>query len=103
MSAPTKLFLKLNTIDHRWKVVDEKGFCFGDGKDSEEAVQSARIVSDAPIYGPGSVVISNPKEDPNLFNVTELIEELANLAGMKVIRAWDNDFKPCGYYMELVE
>lgn len=51
MSAPTILFLELNNIDNRWKVVDEDGFAFGDGKTIKEAVQSARIVSNAPIVG----------------------------------------------------
>lgn len=50
MSAPTKLFLKFNDIDNRWKVLDKDDFCFGDGKTIDDAIASARVVSNAPIY-----------------------------------------------------
>lgn len=50
MSAPTALFLTFNDIDNRWKVVDNKQFCFGDGETQEEAIASARIVSNATIF-----------------------------------------------------
>ena len=49
MSAPKELFLTLNSIDGRWKVLDKDGFAFGDGETPEDAIASARIVSDAPI------------------------------------------------------
>ena len=50
MAAPTELFLTFNDIDNRWKVVDNKQFCFGDGETQEEAIASARIVSNATIF-----------------------------------------------------
>ncbi len=50
MAAPTKLFLNFNDIDNRWKVVDDHQFPFGDGETKEEAIASARIVSDATIF-----------------------------------------------------
>lgn len=50
MAAPTALFLTHNDIDNRWKVVDNKQFCFGDGETPEEAIASARIVSNATIF-----------------------------------------------------
>ena len=50
MSAPEMLFLTYNDIDGRYKVVDNKQFCFGDGATEEEAIASARMVSDATIF-----------------------------------------------------
>ena len=50
MSAPTKLFLRLNGIDNRYKVVDADGYCFGDGASPESAIAHSRMVSNAPIY-----------------------------------------------------
>lgn len=50
MAAPTQLFLTFNDIDNRWKVVDNKQFCFGDGETQEEAIASARVVSNATIF-----------------------------------------------------
>lgn len=50
MAAPTALFLTFNDIDNRWKVVDNKQFCFGDGETPKEAIASARIVSNATIF-----------------------------------------------------
>jgi len=50
MSAPTKLFLIFNDIDNRWKVIDDHQFPFGDGETQEEAIASARVVSNATIF-----------------------------------------------------
>ena len=50
MAAPTALFLTFNDIDNRWKVVDNEQFCFGDGETQEDAIASARIVSNATIF-----------------------------------------------------
>ena len=50
MAAPTELFLTFNDIDNRWKVVDNKQFPFGDGETQEEAIASARVVSNATIF-----------------------------------------------------
>ena len=50
MAAPTMLFLTFNDIDNRWKVVDNEQFPFGDGETKEEAIASARMVSNATIF-----------------------------------------------------
>ena len=50
MAAPIKLFLSFNDIDGHWKVLDSKEFCFGDGETPENAIASARVVTNAPIY-----------------------------------------------------
>ena len=50
MAAPTALFLTYNDIDNHWKVVDNEQSIFGDGKTPEEAIASARIVTNATIF-----------------------------------------------------
>ncbi|MBQ6512233.1 hypothetical protein [Methanobrevibacter sp.] len=52
MTAPTKLFLEFDDIPqhNRWEVIDEEGFCIGDGAEIDNAVASARKRSNAPIY-----------------------------------------------------
>lgn len=50
MAAPTALFLTFNQIDNRWKVVDNHQLPFGDGETKEEAIASARTVSNATIF-----------------------------------------------------
>ena len=100
MVAPTKLFLEKNHIDGRFKVLDEKGFAFGDGEMPDEAIQSARIVSNAPIYFGSGVAVPNKDE---VFETHECIQELANLAGMKVRQAYDDNMNIIGWTMEVVE
>ena len=48
------LKLELNPLDFRWKVLGN-GFCMGDGKTKEDAVKSARIVTNEPIYLDGEL------------------------------------------------
>jgi len=100
MPKATKLFLEKNLIDNRYKVVDSEGFVFGDGEKQSTAIQSARIVSDAPIYFGSGVAVA---DDRDVYSTEEIISELANLAGMKVRCAYDNQFRIIGYTMELVE
>lgn len=103
MSSPN-LFLELNTIDNRWKVIDENGLAFGDGLTKREAIESARIVTDEPIsFGacheiPNMIVTNTDKV---LFNHEEIIESLADLGGMKVTKIYDDEFGLLGYSMEL--
>ena len=42
-------YLFFNTIDNRWKVLDSKGYCLGDGNTKAMAVTSARIVTNESI------------------------------------------------------
>ena len=100
MASPTKLFLEHNDIDGRVKVIDKDGFCFGDGETSKEAIASARIVTNAPIYFGSGVSVSN---DTDVYETNELIQELSNLAGFKVRQAYDKDMTIIGWTMELVE
>ena len=55
MSSP---YLFFNTIDNRWKVLDSKGYCLGDGNTKAMAVASARIVTDETIVDEFSEVYS---------------------------------------------
>lgn len=63
---PTLLFLTENPIDRRWKVLDAEEFCFGDGETPEDAIQSARIVSNAPIETYWGTVPANSTELPGV-------------------------------------
>ncbi len=44
-----KLILEKNSIDHRWKVLSN-GFTIGDGKSPEDAIASARMLTNEPIF-----------------------------------------------------
>lgn len=45
------LFLEFNNIDQRWKVVRKSGYTpIGDGSTIDEAIGSARMITDEPIY-----------------------------------------------------
>lgn len=115
MAAPTKLFLDHNSIDDKWKVLDEKEFCFGSGETPEDAIASARVVTNAPIYSnkdfkgliDGRPVIPtiNANEietDLTIYGTEELIEALAELGGFKVRKVVEDGFF-IGYTMELIE
>lgn len=41
MSSVKPLFLWLNPIDHKYKVIDTAGFVFGDSTDPQKAVRMA--------------------------------------------------------------
>ena len=116
MSAPTKLFLDINSIDQKWKVLDKDGFCYGTGETPEFAIKSARIVTNAPIYANSDfkgIIDGKPilnvkytndlSEDTVLYGSEELIEAMAELSGFKVYKVYDEDRYLMGYTMELVE
>ena len=116
MSAPTKLFLDMNSIDHQWKVLDKDGFCYGTGETPEVAIKSARIVTNAPIYANSDFkgiidgkpildvkYVNDLSEDATLYGSEELIEAMAELSGFKVHKVYDEDHYLLGYTMELVE
>ena len=115
MSAPTKLFLDLNTLDGQWKILDKNEFCFGSGETPEDAIRSARVVTDAPIFANSDfkgivdsvldVVTKDSTElsaDDVILTKDELIESLAELGGFNVYKIVDGEWT-LGYTMELVE
>lgn len=115
MTAPTKLFLDHNPFDGRWKVLDKDEFCFGDGETPEQAIASARIVTNAPIYANSQfngiidgeplikeITVDEIPEDMTLYGREEIIEAMAELSGFKVRKVVQDGFF-IGYTMEMVE
>ena len=115
MSAPTKLFLDFNSIDGRWKVLNKAESCFGDGETPEQAIASARVVSDATIYansdfkGIVDEVLDIPvrdvtdlTEDDEIYGIEELIEAMADLGGFNVRKVYKDNFF-LGYTMDVME
>ena len=115
MTAPTKLFLDHNSIDNKWKVLDKTEFCFGSGETPEDAIRSARVVTDAPIFANSDftglidyVLDINTKdstelsEEDYIYNKDELIETLAELGGFRIYKIVDGEHT-LGYTWELKE
>ena len=114
--SSSKLFLDQNTFDDRWKVLDPAGFCYGDGETPEQAIKSARIVTDAPIYANsqfkgiintvpdfGVIWPEDLTEDDTIYSKDDLIEVLAELSGFRIRKALDERHNVLGYTMELIE
>lgn len=115
MAAP-KLFLDQNPFDLRWKILDKNGGCYGDGETPEQAIKSARIVTNADIYATSDykgilntvsdfpvTYVEDLKESDSIFSKNELIEALAELGGFRV-REVLNEYKHVlGYTMELID
>ena len=115
MTAPTKLFLDYNSFDNHWKILDKDGMCFGSGNCPEDAIDSARVVTNAPIYAnsqfkgiiDGTPVIPTINADEITADLTlhgreEIIEALAELGGFKVRKVVEKGYF-IGYTMELIE
>ena len=115
MSAPTRLFLDYNSFDDHWKVLSKQGQVYGSGCCPEDAIASARVVTNAPIYAnsdfkgiidgtPVIMEISSEEvpEDTTLYGREEIIEALAELGGFRVRKVVENGYF-IGYTMELVE
>lgn len=115
MSAPTRLFLDHNSIDNQWKVLNESEFCFGSGHTPEDAIRSARVVTDAPIFANSDftglidyvmdITTKDSTElsaDDYIYNKDELLETLAELGGFRIYKVVDGGYT-LGYTWELVE
>ena len=108
MTAPVKLFLEFNNIDGKFHVNNAKGLAFGTGHEIPDAIQSARVVADVPIdIGESHAgferhcVVKKPvnaEADSEVF-----IQMLAELAGMKVTKLFNDNLHFLGYTMELKE
>ena len=103
MTTPPKLFLDYSSFNEEWKVLNKEGKCFGCGDCPEEALKSARIVTNAPIYSnsefkgiidgePVIQVINSDElaEDSTLYGAEEMIEALAELGGFKIRKVQDS-------------
>ena len=116
MATSTKLFLNQNPFDSRWKVLDNDGYCYGDGETPENAIKSARVVTDAPIYANNEfkgiidevldVSFKTPEElseDEPIYSKDGLIEALAELSGFRIFKVYNEYRHLLGYTMELIE
>ena len=113
---PLKLFLDYNSFDDDWKVLDTDDICYGTGNCPEDAIKSARVVTDAPIYAnsdfkgliDGTPVLSvkyidEATEDTTLYGAEEIMEAMAELSGLKVYKVYDDTHYVMGYTFEVVE
>ena len=116
MTAPTKLFLDYNTFGENWTILDSDRKTYGTGDSPEEAIRSARVVSDAPIYanedfkGILDEVIDVPSRTPDelssddeIYGIEELIEVMADLGGFNVRKVHDEYGYLLGYTMDVME
>ena len=99
--ASTKLFLDIIGTDKMWKILDEDHNIIGEGDEPEDAIRQARETSNADITTlSGAIVTQNMPED--LISQQDIIEVLAELAGMKLQKYIADDFINGGYTMELI-
>ena len=101
------LFLQFQD-DSKFHVVDEKGFSIGEGYEIPDAIQKARKRSSAPIdiedSHAGFSRLCVPEKPDNAEEDSEVfIQMLAELAGMKVTKLFDDNIHFIGYTMELIE
>lgn len=104
----SNLVLEFSDIDGKYHINDENGFAFGDGQEIPEAIQSARIVTDEPIYFGDSFcgiprVMVTEKPTEAIADCEPFIAALAEIAGMKVTKYFDDNMHFLGYGMELIE
>lgn len=117
MNTPLKLFLNYSSFREEWDILDKNNVCYGQGCCPEEAIKSARTVTNAPIYAnsqfkgliDGEPVIPQINsdelaEDSTLYGAEEIMEVLAELGGFKVSKVYDTTgYFFLGYTMELKE
>ena len=98
----SQLFLDIIPVDKMWKILDNDKNIIGEGDQPEEAIKQARETSNADITTlTGAIVTQNVPDD--LIPEHEIIETLAEIAGMKVTKIQRDDFSTAGYTMELIE
>ena len=117
MKENNKLFIDYNSFDENWKVLNKKGQIFGSGETPEDAIASARVVTNKPIYSnsnfkgiisgkPVIPVINSDElaEDCELYGTEELIETMADLGGFHITKVQDSTGHFfLGYKMEALE
>ena len=116
--AASKLFLDYNTFDTRypWKVLDKSGKIYGSGEIPEDAIKSARVVTNAPIYAnsqfkgiiDGTPVLNvkyleDLDDDTVLYGAEEVMEAMAELSGLNVYKVYNVNNILMGYSFEVVE
>ena len=116
MAAPTKLFLDHDSFHDVWKVLDKEDICYGTGNCPEDAIKSARVVTNATIYANSQfkgIVDGEPvltvryltdvDNETVLYGAEEMIEAMADLSGLKAYKVFDEDGFLMGYSFEVVE
>jgi hypothetical protein len=111
-----KLFLDYSGFREEWSVKDDNGVSYGCGDCPEEAIKSARVITNAPIYAnsqykgliDGEPVLrvkylDEATEDTVLYGAEELIETMAELGGFKAYKVYDDDHYLMGYTFEVIE
>ena len=105
MTSP-KLFLQFWN-DNKFHVVDETGYSYGEDYEITPAIKEARKRSHAPIdiedSHAGFSRLCVPEKPENAEADSEVfIAMLAELAGMKVTKLFDDNMHYLGYTMELI-
>ena len=114
--STTKLFLDWDSFNEVWKVLDKEDICYGTGDCPENAIKSARVVTNKTIYANSQfkgIVDGEPTlhvkyltdidEETVLYGSEELIEAMAELGGFRVNKVYDDDHFLMGYTFEVVE
>lgn len=107
MAAPTKLFLKFKN-DSKFHIVDQHDQTIGAAYEIPDAIKAARKVSNAPIdiedsYAGFSRLCVPMKPDNYEADTENFIAMLAELAGMKVTKLFDDNIHFIGYTMEPID
>ena len=101
MTAPTKLFLDIFGTEKIWKILDENRNIIGEADEFGDAITHARETSDADITTlSGAIITQNMPED--LISEHDIIDVLAELAGVKLQKYIPDDLKSCGYTIEFI-
>ena len=112
----SKLFLDYSSFREEWKVLDTDNVPYGCGDCPEEAIKSARVITNAPIYANSdfkALIDGEPllrvkylteiHEETTLYGAEEIMEAMAELGGFKVYKVYDDDHYLMGYSFEVVE
>lgn len=107
MAAPTRLFLKFKN-DSKFHVVDQHDQTIGAAYEIPDAIKAARKHSNAPIdiedsYAGFSRLCVPVKPDNAEADTENFMAMLAELAGMKVTKLFDDNVHFLGYTMEPID
>ena len=107
MSSPT-LVLEFNNIDGKFHVNNRNGHAMGAAYEIPDAIAQARTVSNEPIdigdsYAGFTEVCVPEKPDGAFVDTDMFIAALAEIAGMKVTRNYNDKMHFVGYTMEVIE
>lgn len=103
----SKLFLEFRD-DSKFHVVTDDTTSIGEAYEVPDAIREAREISNAPIdfgdsYAGFTRVCVTEKPDGAIADKETFIAALAEIAGMKVTKLFDDNIHFIGYTMELIE